>query len=172
MNIDATSRASLASFVNAESEGEASLISVLSAAEFVTNRVEPGEVVVYGVECEKADAECSSSFIVAGDLPYMWFSRKEIETPEEALLLWAWFVSLWISKSGRRLPLGDLPVLRRPNFDAPLDIFTDDKAWLLKRYFNVLYGVLPTCLPRIRHPELVTRCKRLGVPGSREPESR
>ena len=104
-------------------------------------------------------------WFVSGDVPTLSFNMNEIQYPEEALAMWAWFVRRWMMVKGQgRSDLDDeLMPLRDPESGRAMTMQREDTMWMNKPLNRVLYQLLPTMSMNIQDTEIRKRLKTMGV---------
>ena len=101
-------------------------------------------------------------WLVLGDMPFLSFDADELNTPGEALGIYAWFVDLWL-RAIRGRAVGDIPEMLETGTWRVMKATPEYVSWLNPRLMNLRYWVIPALKAQIHHTEIRNRLKKLGV---------
>ncbi len=107
--------------------------------------------------------ESDGRWLVCGDLPFVEFGKVELNTPEEAVALYALILREWIYCTSRGIS-GDFPEVLFVGTWEPVQLSPEYGSWLGPRLTYLDWNVIPRIGQRILHPEIRMKLRERGLP--------
>ena len=112
---------------------------------------------------DKETGTSVSGWLVGGRLPHLPLSDLEIQTPIEALAIYALYERTWIDAKGVPDTDGSVPIYRIPYDWEPLSFPHGFKAWRMGALTSfIAWTLIPMNTNALLHPEIREKCCRRG----------
>lgn len=104
-----------------------------------------------------------SGWLVGGSIPYLHLSDHEIQTPVEALAVYALSERTWLKAKGLESEDGSVPVYRIPPTWEPLTFSPGFEDWRLGAVTSfIAWHILPKNSQHLIHQDISQSCQARG----------
>lgn len=104
-----------------------------------------------------------TGWVIGGRLPHLELNDLEIETPLEALAIYALYERSWLDAKGIPDSKGNVPVYRVPPDWNPLSYtpgFKDSRLGAITSY--IAWNLIPKNRHALIHPDILAKCEERG----------